>query len=82
MKKKILSIMSLAIELQEKNVHVFIDYQAHCNYFYVAIFPLGWEKDLKPTIQRRFDLSKKDGAMLELNVIEEYLQQFLQKVSA
>lgn len=81
MKEKILLIMSLAIDLQKKSVHVNCSYNAKSELFDVRIFVLGWTPHSEPTIKRMVWL-KDENAILELNVIEEYLSQLLQKVSA
>jgi hypothetical protein len=80
MKDKILSIIGMAIELQKKGVDVNCSYLAHCNCFDVRIFCIGWTACKTPTIIRLINLSL-DSAMRELSSIEEYLHQFLQKVS-
>lgn len=80
MKTKILEIIGLAIDLKKKGVDVNCSYLAHCNMLDIRVFAIGWTACKNPTISRLINLSL-DDAMLELNVIAEYLNQFLQKVS-
>lgn len=76
-----LEIVGLAIDLQEKGVHVNCYFDSHLNVFDVRIYAIGWTPHIEPTIKRTINLTKKDDAILELNVISEYLNQFLKKVS-